>query len=156
MSKSITNNGLTEKQQAFVDAYAGDVEQASVIAGLSYQYCRSLLMDPTSPNIEPGALLVQAAIRARQDTERRATIANRCERQELWTKFARDEELSPTERMRASELLGKSEGDFIDKHVIDTTEGADRFIDALRGRKQITSDVIENPPEATETRVSSN
>jgi len=37
------------------------------------------------------------------------------ERQMMWTEFAKDKSMTPTERMKASELLGKSQADFIDR-----------------------------------------
>ena len=39
-------------------------------------------------------------------------------RQELWTMIALDKEERTDTRLRASELLGKSEGDFIDRHEL--------------------------------------
>lgn len=42
-------------------------------------------------------------------------IATREKRQELWTKVMNAEGVEMKDRLRASELLGKSEGDFISK-----------------------------------------
>ena len=39
-------------------------------------------------------------------------------RQEFWTMIALDKEERTDTRLRASELLGKSEGDFIDRHEL--------------------------------------
>ena len=43
------------------------------------------------------------------------SIADRKERMELWSDIARDDEERTVDRLRATELLGKSQGDFIDR-----------------------------------------
>ena len=94
---------LTIKQQKFVDAYNGNVKGAAEKAGLDYNYCRKL--------VTKGHIL--EIIRNRQDTEvRPKTIATRQDRQEFWTKVLRDKKKKMTDRLRASELLAKSEADF--------------------------------------------
>ena len=47
-----------------------------------------------------------------QLSELRDDIADLAERQRLWTDIMRNHKLSPDDRLKASELLGKSEGDF--------------------------------------------
>ena len=94
---------LTDKQQKFVDSYDGDIKKAAQKAGLSYGYCRRLV---TKSHISE-------AIRNRQETEvRPKTIKNRQQRQEFWSKVMNDEDENMHNRIRASELLGKSEADF--------------------------------------------
>ncbi len=117
MSKSITGNGLTLKQNAFVEAYAGNIEEAADIAGLTYQYCRRLMMDATKSNQEFSALSVQQAIQKRHLKRNNTAIMSREQRQQLWTTIADDDYEDLPGRLRASELLGKSEGDFIDIKV---------------------------------------
>ena len=99
---------LTNKQQRFVDSYDGDIKKTAKKAGLSYGYCRRLV---TKTNI-------LEAIRYRQDTEiRPRTIANRQQRQKFWNETMRDEKQDMRDRLRASELLGRSEADFV-KHLV--------------------------------------
>ena len=43
------------------------------------------------------------------------SIADRQERLELWSGIARDDEERTVDRLRATELLGKSQGDFIER-----------------------------------------
>ena len=43
------------------------------------------------------------------------SIADRKERMELWSDIARDDEEKTGDRLRATELLGKSQGDFIER-----------------------------------------
>jgi len=103
---------LTIKQQAFVDCYTGSVKEAAKIAGLSFAYCRRMV---TYGHI-------QDAIRNRQAPNRAKHIATRAERQEFWTKIMNgkvSKTLSNNDKMRASELLGKSELDFGERKVVE-------------------------------------
>ncbi len=96
---------FTAKQQRFIDCYDGDVKKAAKKAKITYQYARRLA---TKSNI-------LKAIRERENTEvRPKTIATRQKRQEFWTETMDDEEQTMKDRLRASELLGKSEADFTD------------------------------------------
>jgi len=94
---------LTDKQQKLVDCYDGDIKKAAKKAKISYGYARQLL---TKSNI-------LAAIRNRIDTEiRPAIIASRQQRQKFWSDIMDDSRQLMRDRLRASELLGKSEMDF--------------------------------------------
>jgi len=100
---------FTVQQQKFIDAYDGDIKKAAEKAGLSYAYCRNKL-------VAKGCIM--EAIKHRQDTEVRPKgIATRQERQMFWTESMRNDELSMKDRHRASELLGKSEADFVEVHL---------------------------------------
>jgi hypothetical protein len=97
---------LTVKQQRFIDCYNGNIKEAAQKSGLSYRYCRKLVAKRN----------ILSAIRTRQDTEiRPRQIADRQERQKFWTKVMNDPKKSMNDRLRASELLGKSEADFTDR-----------------------------------------
>ena len=105
---------LTVRQQRFVDCFDGDIKAAAQKAGLSYEYCRRLV---TKRHI-------QEAIKTRQDTEiRAADIADRQERQCFWSQVMRDPGEDIKARLRASELLGRSEADFTDNHAHRFPEG---------------------------------
>lgn len=102
---------MTDRMRAFVDAYAGDATKAARSAGytgsdatLRVTAC-NLMKDPR----------ISEAIKGRQETQSKATIATRQERQELWTALLRDPEVDMRDRLKASELLGKSEADFTEK-----------------------------------------
>jgi phage terminase small subunit len=100
---------FTNRQQRFIDAYAGNCKEAARKAKISYGYARQLL---TKSNI-------LEAIRTRQDTEvRPKTILTRQQRQEFWSKVMDDENENMHNRLRASELLGKSEADFVEHLVV--------------------------------------
>jgi len=115
---------FTVKQQRFIDAYNGDIKEAARLAGIIYQYARLLIS--TNFNI------IQA-IKNRDNELRKANIASREERQEFWSGVLKGEIVSKTtitqedgteiekivqpkmaDRLKASELLGRSEADFTD------------------------------------------
>ena len=98
---------LTPKQRLFVDAYCGDIKEAAKKAGYSYSYARNMVTDCDK---------VIEALKNRTDTLSNSKIMNRQQRQEFWTKMATDEEVSNGDRLRASELLARSEADFLDRH----------------------------------------
>ena len=94
---------FTFKQQRFIDCYNGDIKKAAKKAGISYDYGRQLY---TKSHI-------LEAIKHRQDTEiRPKAIMTRQQRQQFWSDVADDEDVDMKDRLRASELLGKSEADF--------------------------------------------
>ena len=150
---------LNTKLQTFVDVFDGDANKAADIAGISQQYGRALMMSLESPFSKPKAAEVQLAIRQRETTDSmviKGEIANRHERQRFWTQIVRGEltdiivgldgktvigrEATLIARMRASELLGKSEADFVD-----VIKGADSMLLVLGSpRKQVESKVLEN------------
>ena len=114
-------NKLTIKQQLYVDAITigetvGNKVQSALAAGYTtksaQQACRQL----------SGNIRVKTAIDAKLAQIRAESVATRRERQEFWTKTYKDENIPMSDRLRASELLGKSEADFIDKHILQTNE----------------------------------
>ena len=138
---------LTIKQQRFVDYYDGNGTQAAEKAGYS------------TPRQEAARLLsnadIQAAIRSRELRRREKTIMCRKDRQKFWTRVITGEETTKVaigkgknkkvvsippsfnERLKASELLGRSEADFTDKVGLgsigkdgEITEIPIRFVDA--------------------------
>jgi phage terminase small subunit len=139
---------LSVKQQRFVDYYDGNATQAAEKAG--YKNPRSMGSENlTKPDI-------QHALKTREDRRRKGHIADREERQAFWTRILRGKETQPavvgtdaegnsivtdippkmTARLKASELLGKSEADFTDKLGVgginpeeEITEIQIRFID---------------------------
>lgn len=115
---------LTAKQQAFVDAYAGNGTQAARAAGYTGSdatlavTASDLLRNPN----------VASAIQKRQAPKKKGLIASREERQAFWTRVMRSKSFEPRDRLKAAELLGKSEADFTEKvkhegalpiHVVD-------------------------------------
>ena len=107
---------LTEKQRRFCEAYSangGNALAAARKAGYS------------QPEKQGSQLLGNSRITAALDVLRqeptRAAIATREERQAFWTRVMCDQEpegpgLALKDRLKASELLGKSQADFLDRH----------------------------------------
>lgn len=77
---------------------------------------------------------VRAAIDAREIPDSVRRIATRAERQAFWTEMMLDPLLKPADRLKAAELLGKSEADFIEKVQ---TEGvvSINVVDPYAGKK---------------------
>ena len=121
-----TKADLTLKQQRFSDCYDGDLTRSAKTAGISITYASQLLKDP----------VIKRLIRAREKRRTRKGIATRVQRQEFWTGVLLGEigtvtktidkggeELEElkvvtqpkmSDRLKASELLGRSEADFTD------------------------------------------
>lgn len=123
---------LNNKLRHFVDVYDGDVVSSMRIAG--YTGADSYLKQKGNQLLEEP--LIQIALRDRDmfKEKKRKAIADREERQALWTAIMRNEDPHHKEetdpvtnmpipqtniplqtRLKASELLGKSEADFVDK-----------------------------------------
>lgn len=106
---------LSEKQRRFVEAYmgeaAGNATEASRLAG--YRGNRKTLQVVGAENLSKP--IIAAAIAERQESD--PLIATREERQQFWSNVLRGKEpgASMPDRLKASELLGKSGGDFIDR-----------------------------------------
>lgn len=97
---------FTVKQQAFIDAFDNDTRAAAKKAGISYGHARNLLTEPD---------IVKAIKKREQKEIRPLRIATRQERQNFWTTVLEDPKVSMKDRLKASELLGKSNKDFTDK-----------------------------------------
>jgi phage terminase small subunit len=126
---------LTPKQRMFVEAYDGDPIYAARIAG--YTGAKEYLTKTTNTLLEKPIIIEAIKERTKYMTDLKKTIATREERQQLWSDVMRNEDPHRIEeldsngvplpianiplltRMKASELLGKSEADFIDK--VETT-----------------------------------
>lgn len=125
-------DGLTERQRRFCEAYSsngGNALDAADKAGYK------------KPHPEGARLLQTATIKAALEKLRKTTtnaaIMTREERQALWTQIAKDNELRVADRLKASELLGKSQADFIERKEITGANGAPlqaevriKFVDA--------------------------
>lgn len=102
---------LTAKQLKFVQVYAGNGAEAARLAGYKgspdalSRTAHELLKHPK----------VSQAIRERTIQEATPLIASRQDRQAFWTEVMQDGTEIMLNRLRASELLGKSEADFTDK-----------------------------------------
>lgn len=102
------------KMQAFARGIAEGKtgKQAAIDAGYAAKYAdRQASQLLGNPRVQ--ALLAELNHKAES-----ASIADIIERREWWTEVMRDGKEPLKERLRASELLSKSLGDFIDTHAI--------------------------------------
>lgn len=100
---------LTPKQKAFVEGYAGNATEAAIKAGYSPKTARSQGQRLLT-NVD-----IARAIKDREAARIGPLIASREERQAFWTRIMQDAGEETRDRLRASELLGKSNGDFLDR-----------------------------------------
>jgi phage terminase small subunit len=142
------NRKLSPKQRAFVEAYAGNATEAARIAGYKGTYFT--LATVGKENLKKPQIWV--AIQARGKDEADSRIATRAERQAFWTDVVRgvvtdsggngeaDIIIRPDmkDRLRAAELLGKSEGDFIERKEISGPEGG-----PIQNRQEIISSILD-------------
>ena len=116
--KAAVKNKLTAKQRAFVEAYAGNAVEAARIAGYSGSY--SVLGVVGAENLKKPK--IAEAIQNRENKQSRHRIATREERQQFWSDTMNDDNETMKERLKASELLGKSNADFTDKVLVGSLE----------------------------------
>jgi len=104
---------LTDRQAKFALLYNGNGVETARKAGYTGSYgalgktAHDLLKNPK----------VVAAIRERESQELSPLIASRIQRQKFWSRMMLDSKLDMSCRLRASELLAKSEGDFTEKII---------------------------------------
>ena len=117
---------MTPKQRRFVELYNGNATEAAIAAGYSRKTARSIGQRILT-NVD-----ISEAIKAREDKKLRSFIASREERQRLWTEIMNDPEMKTSDRLRASELLGRSEGDFIERQAVELSGSVNVFSAEIR------------------------
>lgn len=106
---------FTVEQDKFILAYDGDLVATCNAAGVrvsnGYQWLKSNK--------------IRTAILARgvKDPALVRFIATRAERQEYWTEIMFKKSEETTTRLKASELLGRSECDFVDRRIVTGPDG---------------------------------
>ena len=94
--------GLTARQQAFVDAYAGNATEAAIKAGYSPKTAYS-----KGQQLKKVETIAQA-IREREENRRNELIGTREERMMILTATYRDENAPLKERLKAVDIHNKS------------------------------------------------
>jgi len=141
---------LTEKQRRFVESYlgaaCGNACEAARQAGYNGND-RSLAVIGSENLRKPD---IRKAIDAR--TQKGGLVATREERQAFLTKIMRSETRRMNERLKATELLCKTQGDFIERRdvnmKVDKTEQREEienFLELLKTRK--TENTTEEPQD---------
>lgn len=125
---------LTARQRRFVEAYDGNASEAARQAGYSPKWA-----DKFGPNLIGKNREIAAAIREREEKRVNSLILSREQRQVFWSTVVQDEDADMRDRLKASELLGRSEGDFLEK-TLDVTPPAPPniqvvFVDAADGKR---------------------
>ena len=98
---------LTDKHQKFVDLWTGNATETATLAGYA-----------DARNAGKRALknaYICTQIKEKRAKELKPLIMDRYDRQKLWTDIAKMESEATKDRLKASELLGRSEGDFLDR-----------------------------------------
>lgn len=110
---------LTAKQRAFVEFYTGNATEAAIKAGYSKDTARSIGQENlTKPDII-------AAIKERETKRLNRVIAGRERLLELWTQIMEDTDEITKDRLKASELLGKAQGVFLERVEVDHSGNID-------------------------------
>ena len=98
---------LSEKQLRFIDLWTGNATETATLAGYSNAKDAGTRCLKNSE--------ISRAIQERRALELKPLIATRQDRQKFWTDVMLNEDEDMKNRLKSSELLGKSEGDFLDK-----------------------------------------
>ena len=118
---------LTVKQKKFIQAYSGNATEAARIAG--YKGNDATLAQVGYENMMNPE--INSQVMKRQDLEIQRIVMNRLDRQILWTELARSSSVEVKDRLKATELLGRSEGDFTEKLEVSVNLNlADRLMKA--------------------------
>lgn len=110
--------GLTVKQQRFVEAYDGNAHKAALAAGYSPKTAAAIGRE----NMQKPTII--AELKSRETIRSTPLIASRAERQQFWSSVMRDKDQQMRDRLKAAELLGKSEADFVERQEITGRDGA--------------------------------
>lgn len=149
---------LSKGEKKVVDAWNGSVKETAAACNMSYGYVQRVV------RFSYIVKLIQQREDELREADNKPLIADRTERQEFWSSVARGEPQvvkvvetqdeagnkvitevkevpSMKDRLRAAELLGRSNADFTDRvHVLDADKGI---------RKEITDEM----PQAEATNI---
>ena len=100
--------GITAKQVMFANEFikTGNAEASAKKAGYNARGNTTKLLHNTT---------IATYIKDKNKKLEKSTIADMEEIKQFWSDMVRDKEIKPTDRLKASELIGKTNGAFIDK-----------------------------------------
>ena len=112
---------LNYRQNFFAEYYAegetqGNAYKSAIKAGYSHKFALQ-----AAPRLLEN-VRVKAQIDEINAKNRAESVATRKLRQEFWTRIMNDPATKMSDRLRASELLGKSEADFTENYTDNTDE----------------------------------
>lgn len=105
---------LTPKQKRFCESYAmtGNATQAAKLAGYSEKGSQQIGAENLSKLVVTEYLAELTSVTASNN------IATAAQRQAWWTSVMLDDTIGISERLRASEILAKAQGDFTTKVTV--------------------------------------
>lgn len=125
---------LTEKQLRFVEAFTGEAQgNATRAARLAGYGGNEAALAVRGAELVRNRKVQEAIARATEAVRSRA-IATREERQEFLTEMMRATELEPKDRIKACEVLGKIQGDFVERHEVEHKTAVVSFVFEDNGR----------------------
>lgn len=110
---------LSDRQRTFCEFFSqngGNALQAARDAGYKFPEAESVRLMK-----KPG---IRQALESLRASTTNAAIMTREERQQMWSEIARAKDEATKDRLKASELLGKSQADFIERKEITGKDGA--------------------------------
>lgn len=129
--------GLTPRQRKFVEVFEGNATAAARKAGYTGSDAAlgksgfDLLRNPK----------VQAALAERDSKSDH--IATREERQRFWTRTMQNPGVEYRDRLKASELLGRSNADFVEKMIHEAGAGLAEIMATTWGERSRAKAVVE-------------
>lgn len=107
---------FTSKQQKFIDLYEGNGTKAAREAGYSgTDKALSVIATGLLGNTRILDAIKKREIKTPEGKATAKRIASREDRQAFWTKILEDDNKDMKDRLKASELLGRSQADFTDR-----------------------------------------
>lgn len=100
---------LSERERKFVEAYMGKAGGNATKAAIRAGYSKATARKQGSRLLTKGNIRSAIDARAKEDPN----VSDREERQRFYTATMRSAKVSMKERLKAAELLGKTQGDFI-------------------------------------------
>ena len=141
----MSDRKLTTKQQAFVDLYAGNATEAACLAG--YKGNRNTLRQVGAENLAKHYIWEAIQKRIKKPDKK---IMDREELQEFWTEILGEEENDIKDRLKASELLGKSQAAFTENishrlpsSVTTMAEGIKQIGEHFKSNPELEGDLVK-------------
>lgn len=126
--------GLTERQRRFVEAYVGEAQgNATHAARLAGYAGDENALAVAGAKLVRNAKVAEAVEEARRPLTRKA-VATREERQSFLTEMMRSAEAEDKDRLKACEILGKMQGDFIERREVEHKGASVSFVFDDNGR----------------------
>jgi phage terminase small subunit len=110
---------LTQRQRDFAKLVAGGMKEEDAMAQVGYS---KNYIPNTLYKLRNNKRIQELIEKYKEGPVTDNVIANNIDRQMFWTSVMNDPSNTTGMRLKASELLGRSEGDFVDRRQVETTE----------------------------------